>query len=215
MKIWARGADGVRRGRANTPTPWFAASPASGRPGPGALAAHRRHPHPAPASRRQASPSSSVLRLVGALGLDLPRRRKGLLETARPRPRRSGGLHRDAGTGPGGATVQLVTMDEFMSFSMTVVAARPRSPAHRERDCVACSRHLAAIAPPLAALEHLVLAVVRDRILNGRSHSRPARRSVAVGSALVGCAHLAHQGRTPSFVIAAPPRTRIGAVVED
>ncbi|CNU76948.1 Uncharacterised protein [Mycobacterium tuberculosis] len=52
--------------------------------------------------------------------------------------------------GPAGATVQLVTMDEFMSFSMTVCPATSTfTCTSRTRDCVACSRHLATVPRPL------------------------------------------------------------------
>ena len=51
--------------------------------------------------------------------------------------------------GPAGATVQLVTIDELASFSMTV---RPATSTVaftcRERDLVACSVHSATVPAP-------------------------------------------------------------------
>ena len=51
--------------------------------------------------------------------------------------------------GPAGATVQLVTMDEFASFSMTVwPATSTLTCTSRTRDLVACSFHLATVPAP-------------------------------------------------------------------
>src|ERR1700752_4216158 len=51
--------------------------------------------------------------------------------------------------GPAGATVQLVTMDELASFSMTLWPATSKlTCTSRTRDLVACSFHLATVPTP-------------------------------------------------------------------
>ena len=71
--------------------------------------------------------------------------------------------------GPAGATVQLVIIDEFASFSMTVwPATSTLALTSRTRDFVACSFQRGDGACALAALEHLVVAVVRGQDL--RAH---------------------------------------------
>ena len=79
---------------------------------------------------------------------------------------------------PAGATVQVVTMVELASFSMTECPATSTvALTSRTRDSVACNFHVATVPCTLAALEHLVTAVVRRRgSSDGPSGSRRPRR---------------------------------------
>ena len=102
--------------------------------------------------------------------------------------------------GPAGATVQLVTMDEFASFSMTVwPATSTLTCTSRTRDLVACSFHLATVPGPLPALQHLVFAVLRrqnfrpDRLVVG--HRGECGRGLDVDQDRAGRAHLSHQAQ--------------------
>ena len=77
---------------------------------------------------------------------------------------------------PAGATVQLVTIDELASFSMTACPATSTlALTSRTRDSVACSFQVATVPCALPAFQHLVVAVVR------RQNLRPDGLVVADG----------------------------------
>ena len=101
--------------------------------------------------------------------------------------------------GPAGATVQLVTIDELASFSMTVCPATSTVGLHVAHPRLGgLQLPLGDGACALPALEHLVVAVVRGQdlrahrlvIRDGGQHRRPVSASIKTRA---GRADLSHQ----------------------